>query len=56
MMMMFPGYVNREVLLFLWDQYIIGLDSPGFAEDYLAAHHCYLFVAAQWQTEILQLG
>jgi hypothetical protein len=27
--------VNKEVLLYIWDQYIIGLDSAGFTDDYL---------------------
>ena len=29
------GYVNMEVAMFLWDQYIIGLDTPGFLERFL---------------------
>jgi hypothetical protein len=29
--------VNKEVLIFIWDQYIIGLDSAGFTDDYLPA-------------------
>lgn len=34
---MYSGYVDKEVLLYIWDQYIIGLDSPGFTDDYLPA-------------------
>ena len=29
------GYVNMEVLLFIWDQYMIGLDAPGFHDEFL---------------------
>jgi hypothetical protein len=29
--------VSKEVLMFIWDQYIIGLDSAGFTDDYLPA-------------------
>ena len=25
-----------NVVLFLWDQYVIGMDSPGFHDDYLS--------------------
>src|SRR6218665_2936720 len=31
------GHVNKEGLLYIWDQYVIGLDSPGFIDDYLPA-------------------
>lgn len=35
--MLSSGYVNMEVLLYIWDQYIIGLDAPGFHDEYLPA-------------------
>ncbi|ELU01451.1 hypothetical protein CAPTEDRAFT_186844 [Capitella teleta] len=34
---MFVGYVNMDVLLYIWDQYIIGLDAPGFHDEFLPA-------------------
>ena len=37
---MFPflsAYVRLPVVCFLWDQYMIGMDSPGFHDDYLPA-------------------
>lgn len=39
-----PGYVSMPVVLFIWDQYIIGLDVQGFGEDYLAAVVAIFFI------------
>ncbi|XP_059163173.1 uncharacterized protein LOC131946430 [Physella acuta] len=33
---MLIGYLNFETLLFVWDQYIIGLDVPGFSAEWLS--------------------
>ncbi|XP_060558814.1 uncharacterized protein LOC132719086 [Ruditapes philippinarum] len=33
---MFVGYLRMDTLLFVWDQYMIGLDSPGFNVELLA--------------------
>jgi hypothetical protein len=30
------GYLKMDTLLYVWDQYIIGLDVPGFAPEWLA--------------------
>ncbi|ESP02547.1 hypothetical protein LOTGIDRAFT_171946 [Lottia gigantea] len=32
----FVGYLKMDVLLYVWDQYIIGLDIPGFGTEWLA--------------------
>ncbi|CAG5120922.1 unnamed protein product [Candidula unifasciata] len=33
---MLIGYLNFETLKYVWDQYIIGLDVPGFSTEWLA--------------------
>ncbi|CAH1801165.1 unnamed protein product [Owenia fusiformis] len=33
----FTGYTSMEVVGFIWDQYMIGLDVPGFNNEYLPA-------------------
>ncbi|KAK7499097.1 hypothetical protein BaRGS_00009644 [Batillaria attramentaria] len=33
---MFVGYLQMDTLLYVWDQYIIGLDVPGFGTEWLA--------------------
>jgi hypothetical protein len=33
---LFTGYLRMDTLLFVWDQYMIGLDSPGFNVELLA--------------------
>lgn len=33
---MFVGYLKMDTLLYVWDQYIIGLDTPGFNTEWLA--------------------
>ncbi|KAH3885194.1 uncharacterized protein LOC127839191 [Dreissena polymorpha] len=33
---MFVGYLRMETLLYVWDQYMIGLDTPGFNVEWLA--------------------
>ena len=30
------GYLKMDTLLYVWDQYIIGLDVPGFGTEWLA--------------------
>ena len=30
------GYLRMDVLLYVWDQYMIGLDAPGFGVEWLA--------------------
>ncbi|KAK6184233.1 hypothetical protein SNE40_002067 [Patella caerulea] len=32
----FVGYLKMDVLLYVWDQYIIGMDVPGFGTEWLA--------------------
>lgn len=31
------GYLNFDTLLYVWDQYIIGLDVAGFGAEWLSA-------------------
>ena len=31
------GYLKMDTLLYVWDQYVIGLDVPGFGTEWLAA-------------------
>lgn len=31
-----PAYLNPNTLLYVWDNYIIGLDTPGFTTEWLA--------------------
>lgn len=33
----FPGFCSMDVVLFIWDQYMISMDVAGFHEDYLPA-------------------
>ncbi|XP_053375032.1 uncharacterized protein LOC123533928 isoform X2 [Mercenaria mercenaria] len=33
---MFVGYLRMDTLLYVWDQYMIGLDSPGYNVEWLA--------------------
>ncbi|XP_052802733.1 uncharacterized protein LOC128232959 isoform X2 [Mya arenaria] len=33
---MFVGYLRLDTLLYVWDQYMIGLDTPGFNVEWLA--------------------
>ena len=32
----FIGYLRMDTLLYVWDQYMIGLDTPGFNVELLA--------------------
>lgn len=34
--MLFSAYLNPNTLLYVWDNYIIGLDTPGFTTEWLA--------------------
>lgn len=34
--MLFSAYLNPNTLLYVWDNYIIGLDTPGFSTEWLA--------------------
>ncbi|KAK7088108.1 uncharacterized protein [Littorina saxatilis] len=33
---MLVGYLKMETLLYVWDNYVIGLDAPGFSTEWLA--------------------
>ncbi|XP_061196252.1 uncharacterized protein LOC133204520 [Saccostrea echinata] len=33
---LFVTYLNQDTLLYVWDNYIIGLDTPGFSTEWLA--------------------
>ncbi|XP_064613164.1 uncharacterized protein LOC135476947 [Liolophura sinensis] len=41
---MFVGYLNAETLLYIWDQYMIGLDTPGFSDELLSAVMATMFI------------
>ncbi|XP_074640694.1 uncharacterized protein LOC141898601 isoform X2 [Tubulanus polymorphus] len=34
---LFIGYLNIDTILYVWDQYMIGLDSPGYHDELLPA-------------------
>ncbi|XP_041349951.1 LOW QUALITY PROTEIN: uncharacterized protein LOC121369143 [Gigantopelta aegis] len=40
---MFVGYLKSETLLFVWDQYVIGLDVAGFSNEWLAVITATIF-------------
>ena len=33
---MLAGYLKKDTMLYVWDQYVIGLDVPGFGTEWLA--------------------
>lgn len=36
MLCILTGYLKMETLLYVWDNYVIGLDAPGFSTEWLA--------------------
>ena len=40
----FAGFLNQELLLFIWDQYLIGLDVAGYHSHLLSAFTATLLI------------
>ena len=40
----FAGFLNRDVLMYVWDQYVIGLDVAGYHMHFLPAFTATLFI------------
>ena len=40
----FAGFLNRDVLMYVWDQYVIGLDVAGYHMHFLPAFTATVFI------------